>query len=358
MQYLVVILTIFSFIFSQEYFFKKKHVTTATIFIDDPNSQSLLFENHNNNRTAIPPILDILESHSFRQEILKKIDKIPPLLILHKGISSYNYKLKEIIKIRNIPQTNIYEISIESNLPNNDAVLLINTYIETLIEHEREWINSKYSAEIEFLSKQLKIKEEELTQKEQELREFQEKEGIFELSSNIDLNPPEKYLIYKRLQDSIDRLEESYKYIRQKLEEVKIEEASQIGTIRVLDTPLLIELEKPDNRNLDVYWDPEKLDKNGYYHYPYQGYNYGTINFSISNVDNYTLVGWDSPDQYCVMHWGTEICESVIDGQTYSDQNGYGQQNFYMNETFIGDTLRLIGFINYNIIDEIYVIIK
>tara|TARA_B100000029_G_scaffold479652_1_gene526925 strand:- start:413 stop:1456 length:1044 start_codon:yes stop_codon:yes gene_type:complete len=347
MQYLVVILTIFSFIFSQEYFFKKKHVTSATIIHKPINISSV-----EGDRATTDDIIPILESRNFRRKVLKKIDKIPPLLILHKGVSSYTEKLKEIIKIRNIPQTNIYEISIESNLPNNDAVLLINTYIETLIEHEREWINLKYSAEIEFFSKQLKITEEELTQKEQELREFQENEGIPELSD------VKKYSRYKRLQDSIARLEESYKYIRQKLEEVKIEEASHIGTIRVLDTPLLIELEKPDNRNLDVYWDPEKLDKNGYYHYPYQGYNYGTINFSISNVDNYTLVGWDSPDQYCVMHWGTEICESVIDGQTYSDQNGYGQQNFYMNETFIGDTLRLIGFINYNIIDEIYVIIK
>ena len=135
--------------------------------------------------------------------------------------------------------------------------------------------------------------------------------------------------------------------------------------ILILFLPLLlfsfdntIESEVKDNRVLSLYWDSEKLDDNGYYHYPYQGYNYGTIYFSISNVKNHTLVGWDSPDQYCIKMWNEEMCEPVIDGQTYSDQEGNGRQHFYMNNTFIGDTLRLIGFINYDIIDEIYVIIK
>jgi len=93
-------------------------------------------------------------------------------------------------------------------------------------------------------------------------------------------------------------------------------------------------------------------DAEGNLYYEYKGYNYGQIDFYISNVENHTLVGWDSPEQYCVMHWETEICEPVIDGQTYSDENGYGHQNFYMNET-----LRLIGFINYDVIDEIFITI-
>ena len=98
-------------------------------------------------------------------------------------------------------------------------------------------------------------------------------------------------------------------------------------------------------------------DAEGNLYYEYKGYNYGQIDFYISNVENHTLVGWDSPEQYCVMHWETEICEPVIDGQTYSDENGYGHQNFYMNETFKGQTLNLIGFINHDIIDELTITI-
>ena len=113
-----------------------------------------------------------------------------------------------------------------------------------------------------------------------------------------------------------------------------------------------------DDRVLNVYWDYETLDANGYYHYPYQGYNYGTIYYEISNVNNYTLVGWTSPDEFCVDHFGTEICEPVINYQTYSDEYGNGQQNFYMNDTFIGDTLTLVGYLNSDVYDAIYVIIK
>ena len=90
--------------------------------------------------------------------------------------------------------------------------------------------------------------------------------------------------------------------------------------------------QEEDNRVLNVYWDYETLDANGYYHYPYQGYNYGTIYYEISNVNNYTLVGWTSPDEFCVDHFGTVICEPVINYQTYSDEYGDGQQNFYMND--------------------------
>jgi hypothetical protein len=116
--------------------------------------------------------------------------------------------------------------------------------------------------------------------------------------------------------------------------------------------------QEDDDRVLNVYWDYSTLDENGYYHYPYQGHNYGTIYFEISNVETHTLVGWTSPQEYCVDHYGTEICEPVINYQTYSDEYGDGQQSFYMNETFVGDTLFLVGYLNENVADAIYVIIK
>ena len=108
---------------------------------------------------------------------------------------------------------------------------------------------------------------------------------------------------------------------------------------------------------LDVYCGNCTIDENNNLMYQYTGYNYGQIDFYISDVNNYTLVGWTSPHEYCVDHWGTEICEPVINYQTYSDEDGYGHQNFYMNETFKGSTLRLIGYIDENNWDEIYITI-
>ena len=112
--------------------------------------------------------------------------------------------------------------------------------------------------------------------------------------------------------------------------------------------------ELEDEKTLNVY-STVTLDKNGYYHYPYSGYNYGSIFFETQPM---TLVGWTSPDEFCIQFFEELICEPVINYQTYSDEYGQGQQNFYVSEEFIGDTLNLIGYLNTDIVDEIKVIIK
>ena len=112
-----------------------------------------------------------------------------------------------------------------------------------------------------------------------------------------------------------------------------------------------------DDRVLDVFCSNCTTDESGNLYYPYTGYNYGTINFTIENVDTYTIVAWTSPHEYCVEWHNDLLCEPVINYQVYSDEEGNGNQNFYMNDTFIGETLRLIGFINQEVYDEIYVTI-
>ena len=47
---------------------------------------------------------------------------------------------------------------------------------------------------------------------------------------------------------------------------------------------------------LDVY-STQQMDKNGYYHYPYTGHNYGSIYYETTPT---TLVGWTSPDEFCI----------------------------------------------------------
>ena len=109
-----------------------------------------------------------------------------------------------------------------------------------------------------------------------------------------------------------------------------------------------------DESFLNIY-SVEKLDENGYYHYPYTGYNYGSIYFETTPM---TLVGWTSPDEFCIVFFEDMICEPVINYQTYSREDGSGQQNFYMSEEFIGDTLNLVGYLNTDLVTEIKVIIK
>ena len=109
-----------------------------------------------------------------------------------------------------------------------------------------------------------------------------------------------------------------------------------------------------DDRSLVIYSTTE-LDKNGYYHYPYAGFNYGSIYFETEPM---SLVAWTSPDEFCIQFFEELICEPVINYQTYAREDGTGQQNFYMNSESIGDTLTLIGYLNEDIVDEIRVIIK
>ena len=51
------------------------------------------------------------------------------------------------------------------------------------------------------------------------------------------------------------------------------------------------------------------------------------------------------------------VCYRNKDNHDKTDEEGNGNQNFYMNDTFVGQTLRLIGFINEEVYDEIYVTI-
>ena len=104
---------------------------------------------------------------------------------------------------------------------------------------------------------------------------------------------------------------------------------------------------------LNVY-STSNQDKNNYYHYEYLGYYYGSIYFTTEPL---TLVHWDSPDEFCVNHNGNEICDPIINYSTYSRDDGTGQQNFYMNDTFIGDTLTIIGYVNSESYDTIKLII-
>lgn len=112
-----------------------------------------------------------------------------------------------------------------------------------------------------------------------------------------------------------------------------------------------------DNRVLNISCSNCTTDSQGNFYYEYLGNNYGQIDFYISNVNTYTSVSWTSPQEFCIDHMGTEICDPVINNSTYSDVNGYGHQNFFIDETFIGSILQLIGHVTQDIYDEIFITI-
>ena len=60
-----------------------------------------------------------------------------------------------------------------------------------------------------------------------------------------------------------------------------------------------------------------------------------------------------------LFEWMGEIFTTpIINYSTYANDEGYGQQMFYVDPTMIGDTLLIYGHVNENISDYIYIILE
>ena len=132
------------------------------------------------------------------------------------------------------------------------------------------------------------------------------------------------------------------------------------------------------SNSLDIYdvWKQNtnlSPDANGYYHFTYiptgnySNSDYGTVKYF--NEIPVTRTFWESPDSFWVYHQNQWIGTPIIDNSTYSGEDGYGQQLFYIYEPFIGDTLSIYGYIchentfgdcpsNYLVKDSVFVIIE
>ena len=98
---------------------------------------------------------------------------------------------------------------------------------------------------------------------------------------------------------------------------------------------------------LEIYSDLE-YDGNVYtFNYPNNTTNsYFKVNYNSLPTQR---VYWSSPDKfYTIQFVGSTdtIWTSVVNFSTYSDDDGTGHQMVYVNPTFIGDTLNIIGRIN------------
>ena len=92
---------------------------------------------------------------------------------------------------------------------------------------------------------------------------------------------------------------------------------------------------------LELYTDYEYRD--GYYRFDYPKEaesSYGRVHY---NTEPMTRVFWSSDDFFTMIYWGREYHYPVINYSTYSDDEGSGQQLFYVYQQHIGDTLDLVA---------------
>tara|TARA_B100000073_G_scaffold214893_1_gene178658 strand:- start:2736 stop:3140 length:405 start_codon:yes stop_codon:yes gene_type:complete len=110
----------------------------------------------------------------------------------------------------------------------------------------------------------------------------------------------------------------------------------------------------PDLTFLDIYLD-DYQDSNGYYHVENNEVSYHRVKYLTTPEQR---VSWGSDDTFIVDWMFNTYEEPIINYSTYSNQYGEGQQLFYLNQEAIGDTMVIVGYINENVWDYLYFIIK
>ena len=119
---------------------------------------------------------------NWNETIVDDIDKV----INDSLFSVYTENLRDNISISNLRNTDVLKVAYSSYDP-YEAALIVNTIIDVYQKRDQEWASGEMSHLIDFLTDQLKVKEVELKQIEEELKLFQEKEHIYGLDDNSNL---------------------------------------------------------------------------------------------------------------------------------------------------------------------------
>ena len=246
------------FSFIENIIYGDKHITSATFSCNEKNSSLELlveFEEIEKNNLCFY-IADLIKSKSFLEGVIGNLEQIPKLLTSSNNIDNKEsavFRLSELLTIENYRDTEVYKVSIESYLPNNDAVLLINTILQSTIEVESEMRNKPLNDKIIFLENQISKKDKEIESIENSIKEFQEKNAIYSLDANtqsaldagLDVSElthiSQKVGEFYQLRRDLEIANHTYSLLRNKYEKTKIEIASNISPIRIIDSPDLIQ---------------------------------------------------------------------------------------------------------------------
>ena len=117
------------------------------------------------------------------------------------------------------------------------------------------------------------------------------------------------------------------------------------------------------SNNIQLYMDTETDETGKYY---LVDYNSSSSNWYTKvhyiTLQNLTRVFWTSVDTFCVHHFNEKICDEIVNYSTYSrkydDGTFRGSQMIYLKKDFIGDTLSVVGCIDYETCDELSFIVR
>ena len=154
-------------------------------------------------------------------------------------LSQSSKSIRTSLSVSNERNTNVLNISMTSNAPDESA-LLANNVARLYQQRDMEWSAGEIVNLRDFLQEQLKNVETELTKVEQSLRQFQEQEQIFELEGNAQqllnqLGSVETK--YKTILAEINIIQERMRFINKTLS--KEEKTLKSQLLNSIDTRLL-----------------------------------------------------------------------------------------------------------------------
>ena len=95
-------------------------------------------------------------------------------------------------------------------------------------------------------------------------------------------------------------------------------------------------------------------DENGYYHIEYEPNATYRVYYDTTPLER---VYWGSPDNFSVEWQGFNFEYPIINYSTYADDDGNGVQLYYLDNTMIGDTLSIFGYLDNLIYDGLMIIV-
>ena len=198
--------------------------STGTIMVsDDKQSMSMLDIGMSKNRNFLENEIKILGSRSTSERVVEKLldsdyknhlhlfgtkeyspvyyrkyltlgllDRFQDTNEIQSASASNSFirrctsKLRKSISISNQRNTDVLEISVTSIDPNESA-LLVNTLIDVYRKRDLDWATGEMTHLKSFLDEQIKIKEIEISQIEDTLKAYQEKNNIFSLDDKSSI---------------------------------------------------------------------------------------------------------------------------------------------------------------------------
>ena len=162
-----------------------------------------------------------ISKNSFIKKIFNTEYYIEDMILTDSLLSEFSDYLRNSMRVENARDTDVLKIYIQSKNP-EEAATLVNTVINVYKQRDLNWATGEMQHLKQFLNEQLNLKEVELSNIEEKLKDFQQNEKVFSIDDNYTLLLSELRQLeskYYNFEAEINILQSRKKYMYNKLSE-------------------------------------------------------------------------------------------------------------------------------------------